>query len=134
MNQVRKEYHKYIRRQSWLPKCLRCSKSSSSSGGTSSATGGSSSGKDGRGTSLYPPNTSNLNSHSDAAVSPHGTSVGTNVNNIIISNNLNNANVRPSPALVQVLNHHNNASTTNHNRLHNVASQGISTQPRSCFY
>lgn len=121
---MRKEYHKYVRHQSWLPKCLRCSKSPGSSSATSSGTSGSSAVKDGRGTTLYPANSSNINSHSDGAASPHGTSVGTNVNNII-SNNLNNANIRPSPTLVQVLNHHNNPSTTNHNRLHNVASQGI---------
>lgn len=112
-----------------MPKCLRCSKSSASGAG-SSGSGSSGLGKE-RGTSLYAGsvgNTSALNSHStdNSGSSPHGTSVGTNVNNIIISNNLNNsANIRPS-SLVQVLNHHNNASTTtttNHNRLHNV-SQG----------
>ncbi|XP_014209550.1 latrophilin Cirl isoform X2 [Copidosoma floridanum] len=37
---VRKEYRKYIRRNSWMPKCLRCSKDGSSSSGTGSGSGG----------------------------------------------------------------------------------------------
>ncbi|XP_034936070.1 latrophilin Cirl-like isoform X1 [Chelonus insularis] len=47
---VRKEYRKFIRRHSWLPKCLRCSKtvtgSSGGSSGTSGATAGVNGGKD----------------------------------------------------------------------------------------
>lgn len=86
-----------------------------------------------RRTSLYGGsngNTSAPNSHStdNSGLSPYGTSVGTSVNNIVISNNLNIlTNLRPTP-LVQVLNHHNNASTTttNHNRLHNISQQGTS--------
>ncbi|XP_063981023.1 latrophilin Cirl-like isoform X4 [Diachasmimorpha longicaudata] len=38
---VRKEYRKFIRRHSWLPKCLRCSKTvTSSSGGSTGTSGG----------------------------------------------------------------------------------------------
>jgi latrophilin 1 len=122
--QVRKEYRKFIRRHSWLPKCLRCSKPG---GGAGSSSGSSGMNKERR-TSIYAGsngNPSGTNSHStdNSVLSPHGTSVGTN--NIVISNNLNN--VRPT-ALVQVLTRTdlNNASTTttNHNRLHNVSQQG----------
>lgn len=128
--QVRKEYRKFIRKHSWLPKCLRCSKLS---GGTGSSSGSSGAGKERR-TSLYAGSNSNPsgpNSHStdNSVLSPHATSVGTN--NIVIANNLNNA--RPT-ALVQVLTRTdlNNASTTttNHNRLHNVSQQGTATVKR----
>lgn len=37
--QVRKEYRKFVRRHSWLPKCLRCSKTVT--GGSAGSTGGS---------------------------------------------------------------------------------------------
>ncbi|XP_031782243.1 latrophilin Cirl isoform X2 [Nasonia vitripennis] len=37
---VRKEYRKFIRRHSWLPKCLRCSKGSSGGGSGGSGAGG----------------------------------------------------------------------------------------------
>lgn len=47
---VRKEYRKFVRRHSWLPKCLRCSKtvagSSGGSSGTSGGAGGANGGKD----------------------------------------------------------------------------------------
>ncbi|XP_076244936.1 latrophilin Cirl [Calliopsis andreniformis] len=47
---VRKEYRKFVRRHSWLPKCLRCSKtvtgSSGGSSGTSGGGGGANGGKD----------------------------------------------------------------------------------------
>ncbi|XP_066588613.1 latrophilin Cirl-like isoform X1 [Prorops nasuta] len=47
---VRKEYRKFIRRHSWLPKCLRCSKTvtggSGGSSGTSGGVGGTNVGKD----------------------------------------------------------------------------------------
>ncbi|CAH0561842.1 unnamed protein product [Brassicogethes aeneus] len=126
---IRKEYRKFIRKHSWLPKCLRCSKVSSpqnsSSGGSSGLSGG---GKERR-TSVYAGSNGNpasgTNSHStdNSVLSPHGQSVGTN-SNIAISNTLNNA--RPT-VLVQVLTRTdlNNASTTtvNHNRLHNVSQQ-----------
>ncbi|RZB40519.1 latrophilin Cirl [Asbolus verrucosus] len=128
---VRKEYRKFIRRHSWLPKCLRCSKPG---GGAGSSSGSSGLNKERR-TSIYAGsngNPSGTNSHStdNSVLSPHGTSVGTN--NIVISNNLNN--VRPT-ALVQVLTRTdlNNASTTttNHNRLHNVSQQGRTPVPTS---
>ncbi|KAJ8953237.1 hypothetical protein NQ318_015817 [Aromia moschata] len=120
---VRKEYRKFIRRHSWLPKCLRCSKLG---GGASSSTGSSGMAKERR-AGLYGGSNGNqsggTNSHStdNSVLSPHGTSVGTN--SIVISNNLNNAR---HTALVQILSRTdlNNASTTmtNHNRLHNVCS------------
>ena len=125
--QVRKEYRKFIRQHSWLPKCLRCSKPSSSAGSGSDTSG---TGKERR-TSFYGAsngNQSGPNSHStdNSALTPHGTSVGTN--NIVIPNNLNN--VRPT-ALLQVLSRTdlNNASTTttNHNRLLNMSQQGTAT-------
>ncbi|XP_035725800.1 latrophilin Cirl-like isoform X2 [Vespa mandarinia] len=37
---VRKEYRKFIRRHSWLPKCLRCSKTVTGSSGSSGTSGG----------------------------------------------------------------------------------------------
>ncbi|XP_043259222.1 latrophilin Cirl-like isoform X4 [Colletes gigas] len=47
---VRKEYRKFVRRHSWLPKCLRCSKTvtggSGGSSGTSGGAGGANGGKD----------------------------------------------------------------------------------------
>ncbi|XP_046745914.1 latrophilin Cirl isoform X2 [Diprion similis] len=47
---VRKEYRKFIRRHSWLPKCLRCSKtvsgSSAGSSGTSGGVAGTNGGKE----------------------------------------------------------------------------------------
>lgn len=142
--QVRKEYRKFIRRHSWLPKCLRCSKSSSGAGGSSSANTGSCTASGGVGKerrpSLYGSNgnpSGGTNSHStdNSVLTPHGTSVGTNSNNsIVISNNLNNS--RPT-ALVQILSRTdlNNASTTmtNHNRQHNVSQQGTN-DVRNCVY
>ncbi|CAH1982600.1 unnamed protein product [Acanthoscelides obtectus] len=118
---VRKEYRKFVRRHSWLPRCLRCSKLS----GANSSTGSTGIAKERR-TSLHggsngnPSGGSNSHSTDNSVLSPHGTSVGT-TNSIVISNNLNNA--RPT-ALVQILSI-NNASTTmtNHNRLHNVSQQ-----------
>lgn len=42
---IRREYRKYIRQNSWLPKCLRCSKTSISSGvGSTGVAGGTNSG------------------------------------------------------------------------------------------
>ncbi|XP_063219842.1 latrophilin Cirl isoform X2 [Bacillus rossius redtenbacheri] len=61
---VRKEYRKFIRRHSWLPKCLRCSKHANSKERHSSVFMGSNG------------NPSAPNSHStdSSALSPHGTS------------------------------------------------------------
>ncbi|XP_015596630.1 latrophilin Cirl isoform X3 [Cephus cinctus] len=44
---VRKEYRKFIRRHSWLPKCLRCSKTVSGSSGGTSGTSGAAAGANG---------------------------------------------------------------------------------------
>ncbi|XP_043281212.1 latrophilin Cirl-like isoform X3 [Venturia canescens] len=44
---VRKEYRKFIRRHSWLPKCLRCSKTVAGSSGGSSGTSGAGAGTNG---------------------------------------------------------------------------------------
>ncbi|XP_044257478.1 latrophilin Cirl isoform X5 [Tribolium madens] len=72
---VRKEYRKFIRRHSWLPKCLRCSKPG---GGAGSSSGSSGLNKERR-TSIYAGsngNPSGTNSHStdNSVLSPHGTS------------------------------------------------------------
>ncbi|XP_068917391.1 latrophilin Cirl-like isoform X4 [Tenebrio molitor] len=72
---VRKEYRKFIRRHSWLPKCLRCSKPG---GGAGSSSGSSGMNKERR-TSIYAGsngNPSGTNSHStdNSVLSPHGTS------------------------------------------------------------
>lgn len=127
VSQVRKEYPRFIRKHSWLPKCLRCSKPNAAGGSSSGGGGSSGVGKEGR-TSLYPGSNGNPSAPPDSSVlSQHGTSVGTNN---IVSNNLNN--VRPAVQSVQFLprTELNNASTTtmNHNRLHNIAQQG--TRPR----
>ncbi|XP_063929322.1 latrophilin Cirl isoform X2 [Zophobas morio] len=73
---VRKEYRKFIRRHSWLPKCLRCSKPS---GGAGSSSGSSGLNKERR-TSIYAGsngNPSGTNSHStdNSVLSPHATSL-----------------------------------------------------------
>ncbi|XP_045481272.1 latrophilin Cirl isoform X5 [Harmonia axyridis] len=68
---VRKEYRKFIRRHSWLPKCLRCSKSGA---GASSSSGSSGLAKERR-TSLYAGSNGNPSgSHSHSTDSPHGAS------------------------------------------------------------
>ncbi|XP_049823101.1 latrophilin Cirl isoform X3 [Aethina tumida] len=73
---IRKEYRKFIRKHSWLPKCLRCSKPGS---GTNSSSGSSGMAKERR-TSVYAGsngNPSGTNSHStdNSVLSPHGTSL-----------------------------------------------------------
>ncbi|XP_046810690.1 latrophilin Cirl [Lucilia cuprina] len=60
---IRREYRKYVRQNSWLPKCLRCSKTSISSG----IVGGSACGMNSAG------NTGTLNSNTNALVSSTGT-------------------------------------------------------------
>ncbi|XP_050314725.1 latrophilin Cirl-like isoform X2 [Anthonomus grandis grandis] len=82
---VRKEYRKFIRRHSWLPKCLRCSKSgsgagSSSTGNTGSCTTSGGVGGKERRPSLYGSNgnpSAGTNSHStdNSVLTPHGTSL-----------------------------------------------------------
>ncbi|XP_034936130.1 latrophilin Cirl-like isoform X6 [Chelonus insularis] len=106
---VRKEYRKFIRRHSWLPKCLRCSKtvtgSSGGSSGTSGATAGVNGGKD------FPSHNTSSNPSApttdSSGLSPHAaTNVGTSPNNhnnltttsnntnLSINVNLNNLSVR----------------------------------------
>ncbi|KAG5891715.1 hypothetical protein JTB14_016098 [Gonioctena quinquepunctata] len=74
---VRKEYRKFIRRHSWLPKCLRCSNPST---GPGSSSGSSGMAKERR-TSLYGGSNGNpsggTNSHStdNSVLTPHGTSL-----------------------------------------------------------
>ncbi|KAM7341474.1 calcium-independent receptor for alpha-latrotoxin isoform 1-T2 [Cochliomyia hominivorax] len=60
---IRREYRKYVRQNSWLPKCLRCSKASISSG----IVGGSACGMNSAG------NTGTINSNTNALVSATGT-------------------------------------------------------------
>ncbi|KAK9723171.1 GPCR proteolysis site, GPS, motif [Popillia japonica] len=72
---VKKEYQKFIRQHSWLPKCLRCSKPNGGGGSSSDSAG---IGKEKR-TSFYGGwngNQSGPNSHStdNSVLSPHGTS------------------------------------------------------------
>ncbi|XP_060516330.1 latrophilin Cirl isoform X2 [Cylas formicarius] len=80
---VRKEYRKFIRRHSWLPKCLRCSKSGSGAGSSSGGSGSCTTtgiGKEMR-PSLYGGSNGNqtggTNSHStdNSVLTPHGTSL-----------------------------------------------------------
>ncbi|XP_031336260.1 latrophilin Cirl [Photinus pyralis] len=73
---VRKEYRKFIRRHSWLPKCLRCSKMNTGAGSSSGSTG---LGKERR-ASLYigsngNPSAPNSHSTDNSVLSPHGTSL-----------------------------------------------------------
>ncbi|XP_019754773.2 latrophilin Cirl isoform X3 [Dendroctonus ponderosae] len=81
---VRKEYRKFIRKHSWLPKCLRCSKSSSGPGGSSSGNSGSCTTSGGAGKerrpSLYGSNgnpSGGANTHitDNSVLTPHGTSL-----------------------------------------------------------
>ncbi|GJQ78853.1 hypothetical protein Trydic_g8646, partial [Trypoxylus dichotomus] len=73
---VKKEYQKFIRQHSWLPKCLRCSKPNGGGGSSSDSAG---IGKEKR-TSFYGGwngSQSGPNSHStdNSVLSPHGTSL-----------------------------------------------------------
>ncbi|KAF7278827.1 latrophilin Cirl-like isoform X4 [Rhynchophorus ferrugineus] len=82
---VRKEYRKFIRRHSWLPKCLRCSKTSggagSSSGGNSASCTTSGGPAKERRPSIYGGSNGNpsggTNSHStdNSVLTPHGASL-----------------------------------------------------------
>ncbi|XP_065166417.1 latrophilin Cirl isoform X6 [Atheta coriaria] len=72
---VRKEYPRFIRKHSWLPKCLRCSKPNAAGGSSSGGGGSSGVGKEGR-TSLYPGSNGNPSAPPDSSVlSQHGTSL-----------------------------------------------------------
>lgn len=82
--QVKKEYRKFIRRHSWLPKCLRCSKTVTGSSGGSSGTSGVGAGANG-GKDFGSHNTSSNPSApttDSSGLSPHAASnVGTSPNN-----------------------------------------------------
>ncbi|KAG5324856.1 LPHN protein, partial [Acromyrmex heyeri] len=90
---VRKEYRKFVRRHSWLPKCLRCSKTvtggSAGSTGGSGGTGGANGGKDfaSHNTSSNP----SAPTTDSSGLSPHAaTNVGTNAGATSPPNNHNN--------------------------------------------
>lgn len=110
MLQVKKEYRKFIRRHSWLPKCLRCSKTVTGSSGGSSGTSGVGAGANG-GKDFGSHNTSSNPSApttDSSGLSPHAASnVGTtspnnhsnlaaacNNTNLSINVNLNNLALR----------------------------------------
>lgn len=91
--QVRKEYRKFVRRHSWLPKCLRCSKTvtggTAGSTGGSGGTGGANGGKDfaSHNTSSNP----SAPTTDSSGLSPHAaTNVGTNASTTSPPNNHNN--------------------------------------------
>lgn len=81
---MKKEYRKFIRRHSWLPKCLRCSKTVTGSSGGSSGTSGVGAGANG-GKDFGSHNTSSNPSApttDSSGLSPHAASnVGTSPNN-----------------------------------------------------
>lgn len=138
--QVRKEYRKFVRRHSWLPKCLRCSKtvtggSAGSTGGTG-GTGGANGGKDfaSHNTSSNPsaPTTdsSGLSPHAATNVGTNATSPPNNHNNLTaasnntnlsINVNLNNLSLRSPVGAHQM----HMMAPSNHNR--HPAQQGIQT-------
>lgn len=147
--QVRKEYRKFIRRHSWLPKCLRCSKTVSGSGGGTTGSSGIGTGANG-GKDFNSHNTSSNpsapNTDSSGLSQPHAASnVGTNVptnnhnhltatcnnTNLSINVNLNNLSLRSPVGAHQM----RIIAPSNHNR-HN-AQQGIQiplihqTKPKS---
>lgn len=137
--QVRKEYRKFVRRHSWLPKCLRCSKtvagSSGGSSGTSGGGGGANGGKDfgSHNTSSNP----SAPTTDSSGLSPHAASnVGTttttsppnnhnnltaacNNTNLSINVNLNNLSLRSPVGAHQM----HMMAPSNHNR--HPAQQGI---------
>ncbi|XP_031771098.1 latrophilin Cirl [Apis florea] len=130
--QVRKEYRKFVRRHSWLPKCLRCSKtvagSSGGSSGTSGGGGGANGGKDfgSHNTSSNP----SAPTTDSSGLSPHAASnVGTttttsppnnhnnltaacNNTNLSINVNLNNLSLRSPVGAHQM----HMMAPSNHNR------------------
>lgn len=143
--QVRKEYRKFVRRHSWLPKCLRCSKTvtggSAGSTGASGVAGGANGGKDfaSHNTSSNPsaPTTdsSGLSPHAAANANHVGTNVGAmsppnnhnnltaacNNTNLSINVNLNNLSLRSPVGAHQM----HMMAPSNHNR--HPAQQGIQT-------
>ncbi|XP_011503866.1 PREDICTED: latrophilin Cirl-like [Ceratosolen solmsi marchali] len=95
---VRKEYRKFVRQHSWLPKCLRCSKGSTSGiSNTSVAGSGTNAGKDfaSHNTSSNPSalttNSSGLSSHinSNVGIGAALQTKNQNLCNIATSNNTN---------------------------------------------
>lgn len=132
--QVRKEYRKFIRRHSWLPKCLRCSKTVTGSSGGSSGTSGGPAGVNG-GKDFPSHNTSSNPSApttDSSGLSPHAASnvgtppnnhnnltASTNNTNLSINVNLNNLSLRSPNGSHQM----HMMATSNHNRHH--GQQGI---------
>ncbi|KAK0161858.1 hypothetical protein PV327_008263 [Microctonus hyperodae] len=131
---VRKEYRKFIRRHSWLPKCLRCSKtvtgSAGGSSGTSGGTGGVNGGKD------FPSHNTSSNPSApttdSSGLSPHAASnvgtppnnhsnltAATNNTNLSINVNLNNLSLRSPNGAHQM----HMMAPSNHNR--HPGQQGI---------
>lgn len=133
--QVRKEYRKFIRRHSWLPKCLRCSKNvsgnSAGSSGTSGVVAGTNGGKEfaSHNTSSNPsaPTTdsSGLSPHAAASVGSTSPNNHNNMNstcnntNLSINVNLNNLSLR-SPVGSHPM---HLMAPSNHNR--HATQQGI---------
>ena len=131
---MKKEYRKFIRRHSWLPKCLRCSKTVTGSSGGSSGTSGVGAGANG-GKDFGSHNTSSNPSApttDSSGLSPHAASnVGTSPNNhnnltaacnntnLSINVNLNNLALRSSVGPHQL----HMMAPSNHNR--HPAQQGI---------
>lgn len=132
--QVLKEYRKFIRRHSWLPKCLRCSKTtgSTSSGsctaGVGNASAGVGSGKDSNNQSAPNTDSTGLTGSADASGTHQRHNQQTLVNSVstpnIVINNLNLSNMRPSQIGDQ---HHTRLS--NYNR----QQQGIFSSNQTGF-
>lgn len=139
--QVRKEYRKFVRRHSWLPKCLRCSKTVT--GGSAGSTGGSGGAAGANGGKDFASHNTSSNPSApttdSSGLSPHAaTNVGTNVGatspnnhnnltatcnntNLSINVNLNNLSLRSPVGAHQM----HMMAPSNHNR--HPAQQGIQT-------
>lgn len=138
--QVRKEYRKFIRRHSWLPKCLRCSKTVTGSSGSSGTSGGGV-GPGGNGGKEFASHNTSSNPSApttdSSGLSPHAASnVGTttsppnnhnnltaacNNTNLSINVNLNNLSLRSPVGAHQM----HMMAPSNHNR--HPTQQGIQT-------
>lgn len=143
--QVRKEYRKFVRRHSWLPKCLRCSKTVT--GGSAGSTGGSGGAAGANGGKDFASHNTSSNPSApttdSSGLSPHAASnanhVGTNAGatsppnnhnnltaacnntNLSINVNLNNLSLRSPVGAHQM----HMMAPSNHNR--HPAQQGIQT-------
>nr|KAF7425664.1 hypothetical protein H0235_008102 [Vespula pensylvanica] len=137
---VRKEYRKFIRRHSWLPKCLRCSKTVTGSSGSSGTSGGGV-GPGGNGGKEFASHNTSSNPSApttdSSGLSPHAASnVGTttsppnnhnnltaacNNTNLSINVNLNNLSLRSPVGAHQM----HMMAPSNHNR--HPTQQGIQT-------